>query len=194
VHDLRRHLGIVPKADLRQVPLQELAAARDVRRRIGGAVPVLGVVQLADVPAVVEERADHAELEELAIDVGRVAARALVAVEQARHRERHVHHVLQVVVLGVAAAVAGVVAEVEPDQVVEGAVQGRRVDVVEGAVDPCDFELHADRVGRVDPVGDVEIAAAETHVRASRTALFFMPFFGGLRLLSMRPLSCGGAF
>ena len=73
-----------------------------MRGGVLGAVVVLLVVALADVAAVVEQRADDAELEQALADRGAVAARALVAVEQARHGERDIEHVLQVVVLGVA--------------------------------------------------------------------------------------------
>ena len=57
-------------------------------------------------------------------DRGPVAAGALVAVEQARHRERHLEHVLQVVVGRVALVVGGVLAAVERGGVVEGLHEG----------------------------------------------------------------------
>ena len=162
VQDLARDFGEIGEADRRQVLLEETPAARHVRRRVLRALAMPGVLELADVAAIVEQRADHAQLEMALVDVRPVAARALVAVEQARHGERHVEHVLDVVVFGVAARVAGIFAAVHAHEVVEGVGErGRLVTRVERAENARDFELHADRIGGVDPVGDVELASTK---------------------------------
>jgi len=110
-----------------------------------------------------------AELEEALVDRHRfLLARALVAVEQPRHRERHVQDVLDVVVFGVALRVPGVLAAIQPHHVVEGdRERGRFVAHVKRPEDPEDLELDVHGIGRIDAIRDVEIASPEVHARGS---------------------------
>ena len=166
MQDRRRDVGEFVHRDARQVFLEEATAAGYVHRRVLGAVHVPRVVRAPDVADVVIQRADDAELEEPLADRRPVAAGALVAVEQPRHGERDLEGVLQVVVLGVAARITGEEAAIHGDHVVERTRDRRRlVARVEVAEDADDFELHADRIRGVDPVRDVEVAAAEVHQR-----------------------------
>jgi hypothetical protein len=94
--------------------------------------------------------------------VGQV--RAVVADDQARDGKRAVERVLQVVVDGVAAVVAGELAVEQPLEVAE-----RALDAIERVVRPVLAEqlahCTAHRVGRADlhGVGDVEITAPILH-------------------------------
>ncbi len=189
VQDRRRHGRELAHPDRRQVLAQETAAARDVRARVFRAAAVPAVAAAAQVAHVVEERADDAQREEPLADGRRVDAGALVAVEEPGHGERYLQDVLQVVVGGVALPVGGILAAVERGRVVEGLEEcggwGLRV---EAAVDPADFELHADRVRGVDPVADVEFVAAVFHRAPPRcaTCCFFCLGHSGNRSILRR--------
>ena len=89
------------------------------------------VVGLPDVAGVVEQRGDHAEDRTLGSEalVGQV--RAVVADDQARNGERAVERVLQVVIDGVAAVVAG---KLPVEQSLEVAERG--LDAIERIVRP----------------------------------------------------------
>jgi len=129
------------------------------------------VAALAKVSDVVEERAHDAELEDPAADGRAVTARTLVAVEQPCHRERHVEDVLQVVVRGVAFLECRMLPAIERRQVVVGALERGRPDLrVEGSVYPGHFELHARRIGGLDPVAHVEVVCGETASCAPKCA------------------------
>ena len=164
VHDLGRHRHPLGHADRRQVAADELRAAADVAERELGAVAMRLVVGLADVAGVVEQRGDDAEDGALRAETLVGEVRAVVADDQARDGERAVERVLQVVIDGVAAVVAGELAVEQPLEVAE-----RGLDAIERIVRPVLAEQLADcaahRVGRADlhGVGDVEIAAPILH-------------------------------
>src|SRR5205085_6896973 len=92
--------------------------------------------------------------------------------------------VLQVVVVRVATLVAGILAVVEMHEIVESAIERLRLHVVERAVDPGDLELHAHRIGRIDPVRDVEITASEVHCAPPANICFLCPFLKGWAILT----------
>ncbi len=164
VHDLRRHRHPLGHADRRQVAADEVRAAADVAERELGAVAMSLVVRLPDVAGVVKQRSDHADDCALGPEplVGEV--RAVVADDQACDGECAVERMLQVVVDGVAAVIAGELPVEQPLEVAE-----RGLDAVERIVRPVLPEQLADctahRVGRADlhGVGDVEITAPILH-------------------------------
>jgi hypothetical protein len=122
------------------------------------------VVGLADVAGVVEQRGDHADDRALRSEALVRQVRAVVTDDQARDGERAVEGVLQIVVDGVAAVVAG---KLPVEQALE--VAERALDAVERIVRPVLPEQLADctahRVGRADlhGVGDIEITAPILH-------------------------------
>ena len=80
-----------------------------------------------------------------------VPAAALVALHEARHREGHVEHVLDVVIAGVAGAVFGVGAGVHRRGVAEGALQLGHARAVEQAPGEADhLGAHRGGIGRPD--------------------------------------------
>ena len=86
---------------------------------------------------------------------------ARAPVQQPRHAERHVEHVLDVVVVRVALAEPGKIAPVKAPEVAERLRQvARGVLLVELLVNPADFLRHDLWIGRVDAVGDVVVAAS----------------------------------
>jgi hypothetical protein len=85
---------------------------------------------------------------------------------QARHAERHVQHVLNVMVIGVALVVTGLLAPVELRKVGERLIEvAGRAELVEILVDAADFLGYGRRVGGVDSIGDVVIVSSLVHHR-----------------------------
>ena len=164
VHDLGRDRHPLGHADGRQVAADELRAAADVAERELGAVAMSLVVRLANVAGIVKQRGDHADDRALRSEALVGEVRAVVADDQPRDGERAVERVLQIVIDGVAAVVAGKLAVEQALEVPE-----RALDAVERIVRPVLAEqlahCTAHRVGRADlhGVGDVEIAAPILH-------------------------------
>jgi hypothetical protein len=171
-------------ADLRQVFLDELHAARNMHGRVFGAVGVLGVLAAADVAAVVVQSRDDAEPEQ-ALGEGPGAFRAHAPVHQPRHAQRHVEHMLEVVVIRVALAEAGILAPVEAREVGERLREIARGVLLEevpvNAADRLGYDL---RIGGVDPVGDVVIAASLRFCRHSALEKTRASFDGITRVLN----------
>ena len=130
-----------------------------------GAVAVAPVAALAQVAEVVEQRGHDPERKTGSGQGRRAIAAALVAVHEARHGERDVEHVLDVVVLGIAGLVVRMLAGIEPAQVFERALDGLRGrhargrPVVEGVIHAQHLPGHVPLVGRANRVGDVVVAA-----------------------------------
>jgi len=164
VDDLRCDGHPVGHADGGQVARQELRAAADVRAGEFRAVAMRGVVGLADVARVVEQRDHQAEQRALRAEalLGRV--RAFVAHQQPRHGERVVQRVLHVVIDGVAAEIAGKLAVEQPLEVGE-----RRAELLDRSARPGPRVEFLDRATRrrhrahLHGVGDVVVAAPVLH-------------------------------
>jgi hypothetical protein len=150
------------EADLAHIAAQERGAARHVRQGVLGAEAVAMVVPPAQIAEVVEQGGERADNEDLAWQLGLAsAAAALVAVHQARHGERHVEHVLDIVVLRVAGQVVRMPAGIEGGVVGKGALElGHRGAVIEPAIDAEHLAADRLRIGGPDGVGDVVVVAA----------------------------------
>jgi hypothetical protein len=132
VHDPRHDRRELLEPDLRQVLLEEAAAARHVHSREHGAVHGARVELLvAQVARVVKERAHERELGALGAEPVRRLDAHLVPRDQARDRERHVERVLDVVIGRVDAVIARIAAGKHPLEVVErepdGVERGARI-------------------------------------------------------------------
>ena len=101
-----------------------------------------------------------------------VAAAALVAVHQARHGERHVEHVLDVVVFGLAGPVAKIAAVVGSLELGEGALErfGRGLRE-EAVIKPDHFRRDRGRIGRADRLRYVVVVAKAGHRGFPRTSI-----------------------
>jgi hypothetical protein len=171
MHDLGRDRHPLRHADRRQVTADELRAAAHVAERELRAVAMRLVVGLADVAGVVEQRGDDAHDRALRPEPFVDEVRAVVAHDQPRNGERAVERVLQIVIDGVAAVVAGELAVEETLEIAE-----RRLHAIERIVRPLLPEQVADGathgVSRADlhRVRDVEIAAPILHVRGRSPA------------------------
>src|SRR5262249_20011170 len=165
--------GDLAHADLRQVIPEKACSARHVGERELAAVPVLPVVERPDVPAVVEQRRDHAEPEHRCVELLQPDPPALVAVDQPRHGERYVEDVLKVVIRGVAGVVAGSPATVHGGEVAERPVdllrRGGRVKLEE---DPVHLRVHDVGIGGLDLGGYVVLVAAAVHGVGYRSRLW----------------------
>ena len=97
------------------------------------------VVAMAQVADVVEQRGDDSHAEQLRSDGLGARASVLVAIHEPRHRQRHIQHVLQVVVLGIAPVIPRELAAVQAPQVGECARhdrgRGHRIQIKENAAD-----------------------------------------------------------
>jgi hypothetical protein len=97
------------EADLRQVPLEVVAAARHVHAREHGAVRCRVVVLLVpQITDVVKQRADDRKLRAIGAQAIAGLYAHLVARDEARQRERHVERVLHVVIRRIDAVVVRV--------------------------------------------------------------------------------------
>src|SRR5687767_14066989 len=101
-----------------------MRAARHMRERVLRAVSMQRVLAVADIAAVVIKREHDTEAEKLLAERPRFAA--LVAVQQPRHRERDVEHVLDVVIPGIARTVFGMLAAIHRGEVLEWLLQAGR--------------------------------------------------------------------
>ena len=157
-------IGHVAHADKRHVLLEKVRAARDVRESQLAAVLVLGIVERAHIAAVVEEGGDDAQAEHGRVERFDAQSRALVAVDQARHRERHVAYVLDVVVRGIAGMESRQSAGVERGRVakclVDLAGRGFGVELEEYS---NDLGVDRGRVRGVNAVRYVVFVAAASH-------------------------------
>ena len=100
-----------------------------------GAVLVLGILAVANITAVVIKRGDDAETEQ-ALVYRHGSGCTHATVHQARHRQCHVHYVLNVVIIGIAPIVAGVLATIEAHQIIKGLPEiARGILLVQVAVD-----------------------------------------------------------
>ena len=123
VHQLRgdRNLGRKPQSG--QVGGHEVGAAADVDLGEHRAVLDFSLRQPLHVPRVVEQRHQHAEHGTPCAEPVRRRASALVAVDQARHGERDVERMPDVVIQRVAGEVAWKAAFEQRAKVIEGARQ-----------------------------------------------------------------------
>jgi hypothetical protein len=147
-----------------------------VRARKFRAVAVLGVVGLADVAGIVEQRDDQAELCSIGTEslFGRV--HTVVSGQKPGHRKRVVERMLQVVVDRVAAEVARKLAREQPLE-----IRKRLRDAIEVLARPrlatqlLDGVTHGRDRTDLHGVGDVVVAAAILHffygTRTERTVL-----------------------
>jgi hypothetical protein len=139
-----------------------MRGARDMSQRIFGAVSMQRVLAVADVAAVVIKREHHAEPEQFLTEVSRFAA--LVAVQQARHRQRNVEHVLDVVIARIARSILGVLAAIHRSEVPKRLLQPSCARFsIQIKVNTPHFLRNGGRVGRLDAVGDVEVAPSFAH-------------------------------
>ena len=127
VHQLRRDRDLGGEPQSGQVGGDEVGAAADVDLGEHRAVRDFGLRAPLHVAGVVEQRHQHAEHGAPCAElVGRRAA-ALVAVDEARHGERDVERMPDVVIQRVAGEVAGEAAFEQRAEVVEGARQPNEV-------------------------------------------------------------------
>src|SRR5262249_25481130 len=133
-----------------------------MRNGVFRAVAVAMVVALAQIAEVVKQRGERADGVELGAEclVG-CAQAALVAVHQPRHRQRHVEHVLDVVVLGLARPVRRIGTLVEAHRVAKGALE--RLGIGTGkelAEEAYDFSTYFPGIGGPDRARNVVAVAA----------------------------------
>ena len=122
-------------AELAHVAPQECGAARNVADGVFGAELMAPVAALAQVAEVVEEGRERPRDEQFRTNaLGAVRRAVLIAVHQAAHGERHVEHVLDVVVLRIAGPVRQIAAVVGVRKVGEGALERPRARVRKEAV------------------------------------------------------------
>ena len=155
-----RHL--LAQAERAHVAAQERRAARDVDQRVLRAVAMHVIVAPAQVAEVMEQRGERADDEQLFGEaLVAVARAALVAVHQPGHRERYVEHVLDVVVLGVAGEIIGMLPAIQARRFAERALQLGRGCAREQALEDA-HHLGADRggVGGAHGIGNVIVATA----------------------------------
>jgi hypothetical protein len=122
------------------------------------------IVAPAQVADVVEQRGDEADDEQVRNQRLAAVAAALVAVHQARHRQRDVEHVLDVVILRIARPVPEIAAVVHARDVGEGALEPSRTRVrKELAVNADDFRADRGGIGGANGIADVVVVP--THGR-----------------------------
>ena len=86
--------------------------------------------------------------------------RALVTIHQAGHCQRNVKRMLEVVVSGVAGAIAGINTSVQAGEILECAVNGARRSLrIEIDKDVINRIIHRLRIGGVDRIGHIVVAA-----------------------------------
>ncbi len=121
-----------------------------------GAVLDAGLGAAAHIARVVQQRDHHAERGAARAQRLEAGVAAVVALDQPRHRQRHVQRVARVVVQGVAGQVARIVAFEQRLDVVEGARERREIGARIAGAENVDDGV-ADLVGvlDVDPVGHV---------------------------------------
>src|SRR5262249_52995227 len=131
-------------------------------------VSVLGIVRRPEISDVVEQRRDDPEAKERCAEAFPAVLHALVAVHQPRHRERHVKHVLDVVIGRVAGVVSRECAAVHQVEITECPVErcGGRAGIKAGEYLP-DFLVDRCRTGYIDAVRYVEVVAVTTHLDVS---------------------------
>jgi hypothetical protein len=92
---------------------------------------MLCVPAVPDVAAIVVKRCNDTELEEPLAERPRGGGGAHVPIHHAHHRQRHVQHVLDIVIVGVTLTVTGLLAAIEPAEIFERPEQaGRRIPLV----------------------------------------------------------------
>ena len=161
VDDACRDRGPVGQARRRQVLGDEARAAGDVAAGEDGAVGNLAFRLLADVAGVVEQRRDQPHQCPFGAKLKAIRCAALVTGQQPRRGEHDVERVLQVVVDGVDADVAGHAAREQAGEVIHRPCQ--HVEFCARPAAGIEFQHGlADRVGRADlnRIGDVVVAAS----------------------------------
>jgi len=130
-------------------------------QRVFGAKLVLAVAALAQITEIMEQRGDHTDGEQLGRQRFGFLQITLVAVEQPRHRQSHIQHVLDVVVFSVTGVIVGMFAVVILRQIVKSALQRTGTALGEQATEQAyDFIADVNGIGGADLVGYVEIAAS----------------------------------
>ena len=121
------------------------------------------VLATADVTNVVIKRENDSQPEQALVEA--IPAGALISVEQSRHRQGDVHHVLHIMITGIARVVIGVFAAVERGEILKRLNQavgaGSFVPIKVDATDLCCDRV---RICGLDAVGHVVIVAALSHL------------------------------
>ena len=160
VQHARSGARVRPHAEGGQIRLQVMHAAPDMGGGVFRAVLVAGVLLVPQVAYVVVERRNDAQPEHMLIELG-VIGGAFAAIHQASHRQRHIQHVLNVVVIGVASVKFGVFATIQARQAVKRLPhRGVRVFLEKVPVNTEHFPGNLYGIGGVDPVGYIVLVAA----------------------------------
>ncbi len=162
MHDARRYRHPGFHADGRQEARQKARAAGHVVQRELGAVAMLQVVEFADVAGVVKQRCDQRHDRPLGAEALVRIDAALVADQQARHRQRHVQRMLAIVIYGVHAVISGHAAAEQAVELFE-----RDRNSIEGLARPAGREQLPHRGGHrrggadLDGIRNVVIVTAQ---------------------------------
>ena len=111
-----------------------------------------------------KQAGDDPELKQSYAERRGIAPRTLIAVHQAYHCQRHIHHMLHIMVSGIAGEVARKITAVKAANIGEGLIHrtvcGTRIEQAEQT---RNLALHRGRIGRLNPIGDIKIVAPNLH-------------------------------
>jgi len=154
--------------------LDEARAAAHMPQSVFGTAAMARIVTVAQIADVMEQRGDDAEPEQALADRLGALAAALVAIHQARHGQRNVEDVLEIVIAGIAGPVAWILAAIQALAVRKRARdQSRRRSRIEFEEKAAGLAVDGSRIGRLDPIAYVVFAASRCQVPGLENDLFF---------------------
>ena len=161
MHDLPSDWRKISHVDDAHVFFDESCATRSMGQCVFRAVVVTRVMLTPDVTDVVQQGRYRSENKETRPDRLAVFTRTLIAVHYARHRQRDIQGVLQIVVTGITRPVTGILTTEYTADIVKGLIEMLRRRIrIQRLKYAVNFQAHGSRIGGVHPIRDIVLVAS----------------------------------